>query len=78
MVGFRYFVVERAGALGLTGWVRNGEDGRSVEIVAEGEEQALEELEAALRLGPSTARVDSVETDRSIALTGYATFEART
>lgn len=30
MVGFRYFVVERARELGLTGWVRNGDDGQTV------------------------------------------------
>ena len=32
MVGFRYFVVDQARALGLTGWVRNGDDGATVEV----------------------------------------------
>ena len=36
-VGFRQFVVVNARALGLTGRVRNGNDGRSVEVTAEGE-----------------------------------------
>lgn len=77
MVGFRYFVVERARALGLTGWVRNSEDGTSVEVVAEGEVLALRRLEEALKSGPPSARVDNVAVDRSAAVEGYATFEAR-
>jgi acylphosphatase len=42
-VGFRYTSRSLAKDLGLTGWVRNVPDG-SVEIVAEGEEKALNEL----------------------------------
>lgn len=61
MVGFRQFVIERARRLGLTGWVRNGEDGRSVEVVAEGERQRLEELLQALHQGPRLAVVHSVD-----------------
>ena len=34
-VGFRWFVRDRAEALGLVGWVRNRADG-AVEVVAEG------------------------------------------
>ncbi len=61
MVGFRQFVIERARRLGLTGWVRNGEDGRSVEVVAEGERQRLEELLQALHQGPRLAVVQAVD-----------------
>jgi acylphosphatase len=61
MVGFRFFVVDEARRLGLTGWVRNGADGSTVEVVAEGGEAALRALEAALREGPRHARVDGVE-----------------
>jgi acylphosphatase len=75
MVGFRYFVVERARALGLTGWVRNGADGQTVEVVAEGPEDALRELQAALRAGPPASRVERVEASRSETLEGYAAFE---
>ena len=42
-VGFRYYARDEAKKLGLTGWVRNREDGK-VEIAAEGEHNALEEL----------------------------------
>ncbi|TMG57453.1 MAG: acylphosphatase, partial [Chloroflexi bacterium] len=42
-VGFRYYVQRKARQLGLPGWVRNNDDG-SVELVAEGERDALEQL----------------------------------
>jgi len=58
-VGFRVFVATRAEALGLTGWVRNGEAG-TVECVAEGRRADLEALLAALELGPGSARVEAV------------------
>jgi acylphosphatase len=59
-VGYRYFVQREAGSLGVTGFVRNLPDG-SVEIVAEGGESAVAQLEARLREGPSFASVASVE-----------------
>ena len=77
MVGFRYFVAEQAQALHLTGWVRNSGGGAAVEVVAEGEEARLQELEAALRRGPSHARVDGVDTDWSDALEGFSGFQVR-
>ena len=77
MVGFRYFVAEQAQALHLTGWVRNGDGGATVEVVAEGEEARLRELEAALRRGPSHARVDGVNADWSDALEGFTDFQVR-
>lgn len=58
-VGFRYFVVERARELRLTGTVRNLRSG-DVEVVAEGEEGALEALLVALKQGPRMSRVDEV------------------
>lgn len=65
-VGFRYFVKRSAAALGLTGWVRNNDDG-SVELVAEGPRPALEDLRRAVERGPRMARVDRVETEWSAA-----------
>lgn len=53
-------MLRRAGALALTGWVRNLGDGR-VEVVAEGERAALDGLLDRLRAGPPAARVDAVE-----------------
>lgn len=59
-VGFRWFVRERARRLGLSGWVRNLEDG-SVEIAAEGEEPQVDLLRLELQKGPSGAMVKAVE-----------------
>ena len=59
-VGFRWFVRERARALGLAGWVRNRDDG-SVEVLAEGDEPSLRQLRSLLRTGPSGAKVSEVE-----------------
>jgi acylphosphatase len=51
-VGYRDATVRRARWLEVMGWVRNGEDG-SVLIHAEGLPDAVEEMVAFLREGPS-------------------------
>jgi acylphosphatase len=73
-VGFRWWVRRHADALGLVGWVMNGDDERSVEVVAEGAEPGLVELERLLRAGPSGARVEAVEARRSPASGEYDRF----
>src|SRR5437868_14519789 len=62
-VGFRYYVVEEALALGLRGYARNEYDG-SVEVLAQGPRPALERLVAVLWKGPSAAQVSEVNTRR--------------
>lgn len=42
-VGFRYYSVNKARQLGLTGWVRNLYDG-TVEMEVQGEEPKIDEL----------------------------------
>lgn len=59
-VGYRYFVRDRAQALGLQGHVCNLEGGAAVEVVAEGPPEALQSLVAALQKGPPAARVHHV------------------
>jgi acylphosphatase len=59
-VGYRYFVLREAERLGLAGFARNLPDGR-VEVVAEGSEEILDQLEARLRSGPSFASVAGVD-----------------
>ena len=59
-VGFRWFVWREAEDLGLRGRARNLADG-SVEVLAEGTEDALAQLARALARGPRGARVDDVE-----------------
>jgi acylphosphatase len=58
-VGFRFFVLREASALGLEGWVANTPSG-AVRCVAEGPEEALESLLVRLLEGPPAALVDHV------------------
>ena len=59
-VGFRYATVSEGRRLGLAGWARNLPDG-GVEIVAEGEADAVRALIVWCQTGPPTARVTSVQ-----------------
>lgn len=59
-VGFRYTTQHEAKRLGLTGYAKNMDDG-SVEVVACGESDRVEQLMKWLKAGgPSSARVDRV------------------
>jgi DNA ligase D-like protein (predicted 3'-phosphoesterase) len=59
-VGFRYRTVERAGELGVLGWVRNEADGTVVAQV-EGPDEAVDALLEWLGEGPPGAAVEGVE-----------------
>jgi acylphosphatase len=59
-VWFRDSTRRRATELGVTGWVRN-RPGGSVEVLAEGSEEAVKRLIAWCHDGPSAARVDRVK-----------------
>jgi acylphosphatase len=59
-VGFRYFTEDIAAREGVNGWVRNLPDGR-VEVAADGETDAVERFERAIRHGPRGARVEGVD-----------------
>lgn len=59
-VGYRDYAARQAKALGVTGWVRNMRDGR-VEMLAQGEEDAMQRFLDACRSGPALARVDSID-----------------
>ena len=59
-VGFRAWVAEMAGRLGLDGWVRNRRDG-SVEAVFAGPPERVKAAVEACRQGPPLARVEEVE-----------------
>ena len=73
-VGFRFFLIRRAQALGLNGWVQNRDDG-TVEFVAEGGRRELEQLERDAREGPRMARVTAVELNWSNATGGLDRFD---
>jgi acylphosphatase len=59
-VGYRYFALTEAQALGVAGFARNLPDG-SVEVVAEGQAEALSAFEEKLRQGPAFCRVEIVD-----------------
>ncbi|MBF9000399.1 MULTISPECIES: acylphosphatase [Vibrio] len=58
-VGFRYITAQECMKLGLTGYAKNLFDG-SVEVVAHGHPEQLDELYAFLLKGPRTAVVEDV------------------
>lgn len=59
---FRQFVKEHADELKLRGFVRNLENG-DVEVLAEGEDEALKRLAGFLRKGPSHAQIRDVKVE---------------
>ena len=59
-VFFRSSTRDKAGELGICGWVRNLADGR-VEAVFEGEEEKVEKMVEWCRKGPEYARVSAVD-----------------
>ena len=61
-VGFRYAAADQALNLGVTGYVRNLPD-RRVEVLACGEERAVNALRNWLWQGPQLARVSDVRSE---------------
>ena len=75
-VGFRYFVERNALELGLTGWVRNLQNG-NVEIIAEGEKGSLDQLLSSVSSGPTGSSVLNVIKEWSVAENTFARFTIR-
>lgn len=73
-VFFRQTALEEATRLGLTGWVRNRDDG-SVEAVAEGAETALAAFVQWCHRGPPAAQVASVVASEAPATSEFSRFE---
>ena len=59
-VGFRWWTARAARSLGLSGTVRNRDDG-SVEVMAEGPPSVLERFDEMLWDGPPVSRVEHIE-----------------
>jgi len=72
-VWYRGACAEQARTLGVSGWARNLSDGR-VEVVAEGEADAVEQLVKWCHQGPPPAQVTGVEslTEAAEGLRGFA------
>jgi len=75
-VGFRYFVLNRAAEIGVTGWVRNRMSGQ-VEVIAEGKREQLEKLLGQLRVGPRSAQVENIEANWGQATGEFHSFNVR-
>ena len=64
-VGYRDYAQRVASALGVTGYVRNLDDGR-VEVFAAGPPDKLSDLAAALRKGPRFSDVRGVDEQEAV------------
>ncbi len=64
-VFFRGWLIERAVALGLDGWVRNRRDG-SVDALFIGFPAAIEAAVTSCRQGPPLAEVSAAETEPAV------------
>jgi len=73
-VGFRYFAQREAVALGVTGWVRNMDEGR-VEVFGQGNPADLDALEGRLWQGPQWAEVREVEVSEAAIESSGTTFK---
>ena len=68
-VGYRAWTVDEARRRGLSGWVRNRADG-DVEAVFSGPAATVDDMLAACRRGPFSARVDDVMIDAAEPVSG--------
>lgn len=75
-VYFRAWVFDQAQSLGLSGWVRNLQDGK-VEILAQGSSEGLAAFKERLPLGSPLSRVESVAADMIDYEKQYAEFSIR-
>ncbi len=75
-VGFRAFTADHAEKRGLTGWVKNLNDGR-VEAVVEGPTAKVAELLVLLKRGPMAAKVDKVEVTDEKPTGEFKSFDVR-
>jgi acylphosphatase len=62
-VEFRQAIADKANEQGVTGWVKNLNDGR-IEAVLEGPRDEVYRVVGLCRAGPKGARVASVQVDR--------------
>ncbi len=59
-VGFRYYVLDKAEMIGVTGWVANLPAG-DVKTVAVGDENQINDFLLYLRKGPTGSRVENID-----------------
>ena len=75
-VGFRAFVADSAEYIGVSGWVRNvGWD--TVEAVAEGSPEQIEQFIKMMKTGPRASRVNEQRVETEFSTGEFAGFEVR-
>lgn len=72
-VAYRFFAEKHAARLGITGWVRNMEDGR-VEVLAEGSAEDVAVFLERLKEGPRLACVQGFDVRREPATGEFRDF----
>lgn len=75
-VGFRAWTKIQAKITGVTGWVRNHQDG-FVEAIVQGNEDKVNSIVESLKKGPPVSRVDDVEVYFQDAKEIYDSFEIK-
>ena len=75
-VGYRFFVLDLAQRLGLAGYARNRANG-TVEVVAQGEMDAVASLVEELRVGPRAAHVSGLQVETLEEPELFGSFEIR-
>lgn len=73
-VGFRIAAVRHAHMLGVTGWVRNADDG-AVEALLQGPHDHIDRMLSWLHVGPPGARVLEVESQVAFTERHFDRFE---
>lgn len=75
-VSFRYYTMQEARSLGITGWVRNLWDGR-VEVLLDGDEDAVKQMIEWCQHGPPSAAVENAEIVWEEATAEFSNFRVR-
>jgi acylphosphatase len=73
-VGFRAFVADSAGIIGVSGWVRNV-GWNTVEAVAEGAPAQIEQFVQMMKTGPRVSRVDEARVEDEIPTGEFPNFD---
>ena len=73
-VFFRDFTQRQAAKLGLSGWVRNTDDGK-IEIMAEGDNIKLNEFIKIVKVGPEHSQVKDCQVVWNNFTKGFSDFE---
>lgn len=75
-VGFRYFTQMKAVQFGITGWVKNQPDG-TVEIVATGDKEDLDQFISQLREGNPFSKVSDIKIEQLTEVIPFKSFKIK-